>query len=218
MAYALDVAGERWSLLIVRDLGLGPRRYRDLQRGLPGLSSNLLAERLRSLTRDGVIAKQTLPPPAGVVVYTLTDSGFALLAALEPLVRWGLQHLPPTIPSADDGVDHVGAVPAMTALTLLHAAAPSAEAIVAVVRLQPDVFTLRSAVSDLAGGRGLQVQQGVDAQADIDLSSDPATFMQVMTGQRAVSDATASGALRLHRGADAFDTLLVRFRSPATLG
>src|ERR671918_1537364 len=85
-ARALDVVGDRWTLLIVRELLLGARRFTDLIDGLPGISRNLLTERLRDLERDGVVTRQELPPPAARQVYDLTDDGRGLAAAIGPLI------------------------------------------------------------------------------------------------------------------------------------
>lgn len=94
LARALDVLGERWSLLVVRELSLGPRRYRDLAANLPGIGTNLLAARLKTLDEAGVIRRTTLPAPAGVQVYELTVRGEQLLPALEDLALWGFELLP----------------------------------------------------------------------------------------------------------------------------
>jgi DNA-binding HxlR family transcriptional regulator len=90
VAKALDVIGERWTLLILRDLvHLGPRRYTDLLGALPGIGTNLLASRLRYLEESGVVQRRRLPPPAATVVYELTDMGRGLEPALIALGRWG---------------------------------------------------------------------------------------------------------------------------------
>jgi DNA-binding HxlR family transcriptional regulator/putative sterol carrier protein len=93
LARALDVAGDRWTLLIVRELVPGPRRFTDLLEGLPGISRNLLTERLRSLERDGVVARRELPAPAARLVYELTADGLDLADAIVPLIRWGARRL-----------------------------------------------------------------------------------------------------------------------------
>lgn len=93
VARALDVVGERWTLLLVRELLLGPRRYSDLLAGLPGVGTNLLAERLRDLESAGVIQRRTLPPPAASTVYELTELGHELRPALLELGRWGARFL-----------------------------------------------------------------------------------------------------------------------------
>src|SRR5919198_3790044 len=100
LARALDVAGERWTLLIVRELMLGPKRFTDLLEGLPGIGRNLLAERLRVLEAEGVLRRGELPPPAASRVYELTDAGRALGPAMAELGRWGIERLPPPPPEA----------------------------------------------------------------------------------------------------------------------
>jgi DNA-binding HxlR family transcriptional regulator len=89
VARALDRVGERWTLLIVRNLLLGPRRYSDLLAELPGITTNLLAKRLRELEGLRVIDKQLLPAPLGVSVYRLTEMGRALEPVIMELGRWG---------------------------------------------------------------------------------------------------------------------------------
>jgi DNA-binding HxlR family transcriptional regulator len=90
LAKALDVLGERWTLLIVRELLAGPRRYTDLRAGLPGLATDLLATRLRDLLDAGVVDRREVPPPTPATIYTLTSRGFALKPVVQELARWGL--------------------------------------------------------------------------------------------------------------------------------
>lgn len=128
VAKALDVLGGRWTLLIVRDLLLGPRRFVDLQRGLVGIPANLLAERLRSLVDADVVTRQRLPAPASGVVYALTPEGLALEPVILGLGRFGQRWL--ATPQVDDRRDlrwlmlslrrryTGGAVPAGAVLTL----------------------------------------------------------------------------------------------------
>ncbi|MFZ0217206.1 MAG: winged helix-turn-helix transcriptional regulator [Candidatus Dormiibacterota bacterium] len=89
VARALDSIGERWALLVVRELLYGPKRFRDLLRGLAGISQNVLAERLRELERAAVVRRELLGPPASVAVYQLTDRGAALRPVIVELGRWG---------------------------------------------------------------------------------------------------------------------------------
>ena len=89
LAAALDVIGERWTLLIVRDLGFGPRRYGELLDGLPGIGEGLLAQRLRHLEGHDIV-RRSFSPSANAVVYELTERGCALFDALIPLARWGI--------------------------------------------------------------------------------------------------------------------------------
>jgi DNA-binding HxlR family transcriptional regulator len=89
IARALDVIGERWALLVVRELLLGPKRFTDLRAGLPHVGPDVLSQRLRQLEDDGVVGRRTLPPPAASQVYELTDRGRELEAVVLALGRWG---------------------------------------------------------------------------------------------------------------------------------
>jgi DNA-binding HxlR family transcriptional regulator len=95
VARSLDVLGERWTLLIVRDLLIGPKRYKDLLLGLPTIGTNLLAARLRELEEYGMVHRRVLPPPAGSTVYELTPVGQALEPIVLAIGRWGERHLAP---------------------------------------------------------------------------------------------------------------------------
>jgi DNA-binding HxlR family transcriptional regulator len=97
VAHALNLVGERWSLLLVLELMHGPKRYTDLAEALPGIGTNILADRLRELEAGGVIAKRKLPPPAASRVYELTDYGRELRPVCRELALWGARSLgPPT--------------------------------------------------------------------------------------------------------------------------
>ena len=91
IARGLDVVGTRWALLVVRELLLGPKRFGDLRAGLPGMSAETLGQRLRQLEEEGVVRRTTLPPPASVPVYELTDWGHELRPVILALGRWGSQ-------------------------------------------------------------------------------------------------------------------------------
>jgi DNA-binding HxlR family transcriptional regulator len=93
VARALEVVGERWTLLIVRELLPGPRRFTDLADGLPGISSSVLSARLADLEQSGLVAKRTLPSPAASVVYELTDEARGLRPVLAALADWGMNLL-----------------------------------------------------------------------------------------------------------------------------
>jgi len=98
VAKTLELVGERWTLLIVRELLVGPLRFTDLHAALAGIPRNLLADRLRDLEALGLVARRELPPPAARTVYDLTDAGRALLPVIGALAQWGLAHLPPPEP------------------------------------------------------------------------------------------------------------------------
>jgi DNA-binding HxlR family transcriptional regulator len=103
-SHALDLIGDRWALLVVRELLLGPKRFTDLLRGLPRISRNVLSLRLDSLEAAGVLHRRTLPPPSAAAVYELTERGLELETVLQAIGRWGVRS--PLLPVSDTlGVD-----------------------------------------------------------------------------------------------------------------
>ena len=206
LAYALDTIGERWTLLIVRELGLGPRRFSDLQRGLPGLSPNLLSQRLKTLETRGVIEQQPLPPPAKLLAYALTHSGRALSEALMPLAQWGAQFLRLPFPEGE----YLGAIPAMTGLRLLfHPSLAAQEMLTVEVRLAPDCFRLCAAATDL------RIEQGFLPSASLVLSTKPKPLLGLAAGMLTVEAAQHAGDLRIDRGsAELAERLFAQFSFP----
>lgn len=101
LSRALDVVGDRWTMLVVRELLIAPSRYTDLHKALPGIATNLLAQRLRTLEEAGVITSEEQPAPVSAQVYMLTDWGRGLHTVLVDLARWGVPLLAPGI-----GDDH----------------------------------------------------------------------------------------------------------------
>jgi DNA-binding HxlR family transcriptional regulator len=176
IARALDIVGERWNLLIVRELTLGPRRYRDLATGLPGIPSNVLAARLKDLQAAGVITRHTLPAPTDVTVYELTDAGRALQPALKELLDWGLRYAPE--PSQDDaaqpGWGLLGAAGRPAALP----AGQTCE-----LRIGPELFYLGSDAGTLT------VRRGPASEGDALVTMPADTLYSLLTGQTTVTDA-----------------------------
>ena len=104
IAHALGAVGERWTLLVVRDLMNGPKRYTDLAASLPGIGTNILAARLKELEESGLVEKRKLPPPAASTVYELTPYGHDLRPVLHELARWGARSLgPPPLDALEEG-------------------------------------------------------------------------------------------------------------------
>ena len=148
IAHALDLVGERWALLVVRELLLGPKRFTDLRAGLPGVSANILSQRLRELEAEGIVERATLPPPAGVAVYALTPRGAELEPVVLALGAWGVRS--PTLPrDAHLGVD---SVILSLAAQLTHTDPPATYEL----RLDQYRFTVRlhDGRVDVARGRG----------------------------------------------------------------
>jgi DNA-binding HxlR family transcriptional regulator len=104
VAHALGTVGERWTLLVVRDLMNGPKRYTDLAASLPRIGTNILAARLKELEERGLVEKRKLPPPAASTVYELTPYGYDLRPVLHELARWGARSLgPPPVDALNPG-------------------------------------------------------------------------------------------------------------------
>jgi DNA-binding HxlR family transcriptional regulator len=176
IARALDVVGERWSLLLVRELALGPRRYRDLAAGLPGVPSNVLAGRLKDLQAAGVVTRRTLPAPADVTVYELTDAGRALQPALNDLLDWGLRYAPE--PSQDDVVQ-----PGWALLGAAGRPAALPGGRTCELRVGPEGFYLSSDAGTLT------VRRGPAADGDAVVTMPAGTLYSLVAGQTTVSDA-----------------------------
>jgi DNA-binding HxlR family transcriptional regulator len=160
VARALDVVGERWALLVVRELLLGPKRFTDLRAGLPNIGPDVLAQRLRDLEDAGVVRRRTLPPPAGSRVYELTERGHDLEPVVLALGRWGSRE---RFPDGDGGI---GVDAFVIALKTLFDPSADLEATVE-LRLAGQQFRAR-----VAGGR-LQVARGEAERPDATIESDP---------------------------------------------
>jgi DNA-binding HxlR family transcriptional regulator len=176
IARALDVVGERWSLLLVRELILGPRRYRDLAAGLPGIPSNVLAARLKDLQAAGVVTRRSLPAPTDVTVYELTEAGRALQPALKELLDWGLRYGPELC--EDDAGQPSWALLAAAGRPSALPAGQTCE-----LRVGLENFYLSSDAGKLAVRRW----PAPDGDAVVTMSAD--TFYSLMTGQTTVTDA-----------------------------
>jgi DNA-binding HxlR family transcriptional regulator len=187
VAHALSLVGERWSLLIVRELLHGPKRYTDLTNGLPGIGTNILAGRLKELEACGVIHKRTLPPPAASTVYELTEYGADLREALYALARWGARTIGP--PGPDDDLYPEWGVNALPALFVAEAAHGLTETYSLVV--EGDAFTAR--VVDGA----LEPSMGAAEDADLLVEMDMNTFFGLASGELAARDAVKSGRVEM---------------------
>lgn len=186
VARTLELVGERWTLLIIRELILGPRRFTDLVSALEGIPRNLLTERLRDLETHGIVARRTLAPPAARVVYELTEAGRGLVPVVADLARWGLAHLPP--PQPDEPASAAMAVLAgLAAHVVPDPAGPQEET----YRLEVDgrVLTLR-----LAGGAFTFEPETADA--DLVVAVSAAGLLRLRVGAESVRAALDAGRLR----------------------
>lgn len=205
LAAALDVLGERWTLLVLRELSLGPKRYRDLLDGLPGIGTNLLATRLRTLEQADVIRRTTLPPPAGVQVYELTQRGEQLRPALEGLAVWGLELL-------GGEVGDARMRPAWAGLCMRAGAPADAAARLA----GPVAFEVAGEVFHVAAGdEGLVVRDGpspVPPAARVRAALPD--YLALATRAVAPSQAAARGEVEIEGDAAALDRLMEDFHLP----
>jgi DNA-binding HxlR family transcriptional regulator len=182
IAHGLDLVGERWALLVVRELLLGPKRFTDLKRGLPNASPNVISERLRELERAGVIKRDKLPPPASSRVYELTDWGRGLEGTVASLGRWaqGSPSLPREAPIGADSV-------ALELKSMFDSEPAKGLRATYELRLGEDRFSVGVSDGDIGIARG-----GAD-RPDATIEADPATLHAVLTGTRPLSDLTIEG-------------------------
>jgi DNA-binding HxlR family transcriptional regulator len=203
VARALDAVGERWALLVVRELLLGPKRFTDLAAGLPGLSQNVLSQRLRELEEAGVVTRARLGPPAGSRVYRLTERGADLEPVLLALARWG-SRAPLPADDADLSVDAL----ALALRTTFDAAAAGDLALRATLRLGDDALR-----ADVRDGR-LALARGEADDPGAVLTTDAATLRSVVFAGRPPADAERAGALRVDGDRPAALRLLACFPRP----
>lgn len=204
LAGALDLVGERWTLLIVRELMSGPKRYTDLADGLPGIGTSLLAKRLAKLEDGGVIERRLLPPPAAATVYNLAPAGHELAAALFPLITWGLRHAVPATP----GNRQFNAT--WCVLPFTQPADPLALAGIEATY----EFRIRdtSALLRVHAGHAELLPAGT-ATPDTTISMDSVTVAALGAGRRAISEAAADGAITVEGDLNAAAALFAAFES-----
>lgn len=180
-ARALDVVGDRWTLLIVRELLAGPRRYTDLHADLPGVSTDVLASRLKDMERDGIGTRRKLPPPGAAYVYELTSRGRELLPVLQALGEWGQPELGER--RATDAVRaHWFALPLLRSL--------EGEGLVEVQLEEGDFHLYVGAEEGPVHGDG-----PAPGEPDARLVLDSATCEAVARGELSVADAVRDGRI-----------------------
>jgi DNA-binding HxlR family transcriptional regulator len=202
LAHALDVVGERWTLLLVRELGSGPKRYTELSEALSGIGTSLLATRVRQLEADGVIQRKLArDQPGSAVVYELSAAGRELAEAVIPLALWGARHQMP-----EGGTDSE-LFRAEWMLTFLAAdlrdEAPHDLDAVYEFTIDDSTACLR-----LRGGKA-SVRPGKSATpSDVSVHATAATIAALLGNRVTVADAVAQGLLEITGDPAAIDTLL----------
>jgi DNA-binding HxlR family transcriptional regulator/putative sterol carrier protein len=202
-AHALDLVGERWALLVVRELLLGPKRFTDLRSGLPHASPNVLAQRLRDLEAAGVVRRGKLPPPAASKIYELTEWGRDLEPVIIALGRWGVRS-PTKPPDAELGVDSL----ILSFRTMFDP--DRAEGLDASYefRLGEDRFR-----AEVAEGR-LKIERGTAGQPDATVEADAGTLAALVYDDLELGDALSSGDLRIKGDRAVVERFLALFPLP----
>jgi DNA-binding HxlR family transcriptional regulator len=203
-AHALDLVGERWALLVVRELLLGPKRFTDLRAGLPHASSNILSERLRDLEQGAVIQRRKLPPPAASWVYELTEWGRELEPVVTKLGTWGARSpFPPD--SQEIGPDSI----VLALRSLFDAEAAAGLSASCELRIGEQRFRVEIANGELDLNRGRARGRGVSIAVP-----DAPTLAAVLTGQLPLDEALASGAIQIEGSKQAARRFLRLFPMP----
>jgi DNA-binding HxlR family transcriptional regulator len=188
LARALDVVGDRWSLLIVRELLLrGPCRYSDLRAGLPGIATNLLAQRLRELEQAGIVRREEAPPPVARTLFALTPRGEELERTLRELGRWGI---PLMVEGPGEGDEFRSPWLRLPVELFLRDRAPAQGPLTVELRAGGEPVTV------LAAGGELRSRPGPSEDPDVVVSGPPQPMLALLAGRIAPSEARRAG-LRL---------------------
>jgi DNA-binding HxlR family transcriptional regulator len=204
VARALDVVGERWTLLLVRELLTGPKRFKDLLEGLSGIGTTLLTARLKDLEEKGILRRTTLPPPAGSKVYELTDLGHSLEPVVMALSRWGLKLLDAPRPAEETRPGWaMVALQSSLELAAVHRRKEAYE-----FRVDGELFHVR------VEGDEAEVRQGSAADPDLIISGDTETFLSVAAGRLTLAEAIEAGAIATEGNRDSLARCLAMLGSP----
>jgi DNA-binding HxlR family transcriptional regulator len=202
IARALDCVGERWALLVVRELVLGPKRFTDLRAGLPSASPNVLSQRLRELEACHVLNRRVLPQPSGATVYELTARGRELESVLQSLARWGSR-------AVMTSTQELSANALLIALqTTFDARASPTVKLRVQLRLGANVFQL------LVDRRRFTIERGQDKPFDAAIITDAACLRRVVFGQQRLPQALRVGELSLEGDEEAAAQFLQMFARP----
>jgi DNA-binding HxlR family transcriptional regulator len=207
-AHALDLVGERWALLVVRELLLGPKRFTDLRAGIPNVSPNVLAQRLRELEGAGVVRRRKLPPPAASRVYELTEWGMELEPVIISLGRWGARS--PSRPrDAGLGVDSL----VLSLRTMFDAGAAEGLAASYELRLGEESFR-----AEVAGGR-FEILRGSAKRPDAVIKTDTASTLGALIYEGgSLEEALRSGIIEIEGDRLAVERFIQLFVLPEPVG
>jgi DNA-binding HxlR family transcriptional regulator len=184
VARALDVMGDRWTLLVLREILIqGPCRYTDLARGLPGIATSVLADRLRGLEESGLIRREAAPPPVATTLFHLTEEGRAVEPILVTLGRWSVENLDEPSPDAEVQFHWFPFAASM----YLHG--HSAEGLPLVIQLETPVG---SGIVEVTV-EGVRTRVGTATSPDLTITGMPDSIIKLFSGQTSIADAQADG-------------------------
>jgi DNA-binding HxlR family transcriptional regulator len=198
IAEALDTVGDRWTLLAVRNLLVGPKRFSDLMKGLPGISTNILTERLKLLEDRGAVRTRYLAPPAASTVYELTESGMALADVLVALARWGSL----TLGTPEPGQHIVDESIAFMVLGVFWRRDTPPFALTCALHIRDSAYAHDFTMH--LGPQGAGLEDG-DAAADVHLTLPLAVVSLLSSGRLRMADAVQRGEVQVSGASDAVE-------------
>ena len=204
-ALALELVGERWALLVVRELMYGPRRFGEIKANLAGISANVLTQRLAGLERAGILVRRKLPPPASVQVYELTPWGLESEPIFQEMGRWA------TRSPAHDPTLPLSPASAMMSLRTMIARDREALTLTIAFRFAIDAFVARLTSDTLA------IHRGETGTADLVFACDPTTLVRIVYGKWPIAEATAAGLLDLTGDRMLAERFVALFALPAKI-
>lgn len=206
-AHGLELIGERWALLVMRELMLGPKRFSDLRADLPGISANVLTQRLEGLEASGLVVRRKLPPPASSQVYELTPWGYEAEPILQELGRWAARspRHDPTLP--------LSAVSLMLSFRTVFDAGRAGDMKASIgFRLGNEDFMV-----EIADGR-IEVARGEDGEADAIIIGTAPIVAATVYGGQSLDGMLAGGALAIEGDRAIIDRFLTLFPLPPKAG
>ncbi len=207
-AFAMELVGERWTLPILREMMLGPRRFNGLRAALPGLSAKVLTERLGSLEASGIVRRLTLPPPASIQAYALTEWGLGLEPVMQELGRWAVRS-----PGHDPMLPLTPVAFMLSLRTMLVPERIGDLALRVLFEVGADRFVGTLGQGDLR----IELAGADVAATDLRFSAETATdFLPVFYGKRSVEE--AGGRLSIEGGEVMAERFIGLFALPAKLG
>jgi DNA-binding HxlR family transcriptional regulator len=203
LSHALELVGERWAILVLRELAYGPKRFTDIRAGLPAASPNVLSQRLRELEAHGIVSRRTLPPPAASKVYELTEWGRELEPTLREFGRWAARS-----PFFPDSGHFSPSSMAMNLETMFLADKARGLELTVGLRISDEPFTMH--VKDAA----LRVERGETDGADAVITTDPMTLIGFLYEGAELREIEGAGALAIEGDRDAVAALPSLFELP----